>query len=221
MADWTTGGLWLAIIGSGLYHGVNPGMGWPLAVSAAMMGGGRRGMASALGALAFGHLLAMFVILLPFAALMTVVIWQREIRIAAGLLVIAAGVFLFIYRRHPRFIARIRPTQLAFWSFAVAAVHGAGLMIAPIYLGLCEPGDADAGHVAAAALIGANLRMAALVAAVHTAAMLAAGGAVAFAVHRWLGPQFIARSWFNLEIVWAASLVLVGVVGLAAALAGA
>ena len=29
--DWTPAGLWLAVIASGLYHGVNPGMGWPLA----------------------------------------------------------------------------------------------------------------------------------------------------------------------------------------------
>jgi hypothetical protein len=29
--------LWWAVIVSGLYHGLNPGMGWPLAVSAALM----------------------------------------------------------------------------------------------------------------------------------------------------------------------------------------
>ena len=36
-ADWTPAGLWLAVVASGLYHGVNPGMGWPLAVSAGLM----------------------------------------------------------------------------------------------------------------------------------------------------------------------------------------
>ena len=29
--------LWGAVIFSGIYHGINPGMGWPLAVSAALM----------------------------------------------------------------------------------------------------------------------------------------------------------------------------------------
>jgi hypothetical protein len=221
MAEWTSGGLWLAILGSGVYHGVNPGMGWPLAVSAAMLGGGRRGMMSALVSLAIGHLLSMTVILLPFAALMTVVVWQRDIRIASGLLVVAAGVFLLFNRRHPRFLARIKPTELALWSFAVATVHGAGLMLVPIYLGLCRAADVDTGHRAAAMLIGANVNMALLVAIAHTTAMLIAGGAIAFAVHRWLGPRFISRSWFNLEITWALSLVLVGAFGLAAALTGA
>ena len=51
-------------------------------------------------------------------------------------LVIAFGVcLLLVNRRHPRFLARIRPTQLALWSFAVATAHGAGLMLLPIYLG--------------------------------------------------------------------------------------
>ena len=29
--------LWWAVVGLGAYHGLNPGMGWPLAVSAALM----------------------------------------------------------------------------------------------------------------------------------------------------------------------------------------
>ena len=29
--------LWWAVIFSGVYHGINPGMGWPLAVSATLM----------------------------------------------------------------------------------------------------------------------------------------------------------------------------------------
>ena len=36
-APTTATALWGAVALSGLYHGVNPGMGWPLAVSAALM----------------------------------------------------------------------------------------------------------------------------------------------------------------------------------------
>ena len=133
-------GLWLAVIASGVYHGVNPGMGWPLAVSAGLMGKGRRDLIASLGPLGAGHFLAMAGILAPFAAMTALVAWQHEIRIGAGLLVIAAGVYLLIARRHPRFLARIKPTQLALWSFAVATAHGAGLMLLPIYLGICSCG---------------------------------------------------------------------------------
>ena len=49
---------WLAVVVSGVYHGLNPAMGWPLAVSAGLMGGGRRALVGALGLLALGHLLS-------------------------------------------------------------------------------------------------------------------------------------------------------------------
>ncbi|HZD26581.1 MAG TPA: hypothetical protein VE631_10005, partial [Alphaproteobacteria bacterium] len=110
---WTTVGLWLAVVASGLYHGVNPGMGWPLAVSAGLMGRGRRDVVAALGPLFGGHLLAMLVILLPFALMSALLEWQREIRIGASLAVIAFGVFRLVNRRHPRALARIPPTRLA------------------------------------------------------------------------------------------------------------
>lgn len=219
-AGWTTAALWLAVVVSGLFHGISPGMGWPLAVSAGMMGRGQRDLAIALGPLALGHFLAMTAILLPFAAMMTLIVWQAEIRIGAGLLVMAAGFYLLVWRRHPRFIARIRPTQLVVWSFAVAMAHGAGLMLLPIYLGLCRADALDAGHRAALELMTANAALALGVALAHTAAMIGAGGAVAWAVLRWLGPQFIARSWFNVHALWALTLILVGGWGLATGLAG-
>jgi hypothetical protein len=217
----TTAGLWLTVVVSGIYHGLNPAMGWPLAVSAGLMGRGRRDLLGALGLLALGHLLAMAAILLPFTLVTAIVRWQREIRIGAALIVIAFGLWLLVHRRHPRFIARIRPTQLALWSFAVATAHGAGLMLVPIYLGLCRAHELDRGHQAARVLIGGNLAVAMTVSAVHTAAMIVTGGLIAMIVHTWLGLRFLSRSWFNLDIVWAASLVVVGVVALTIAWADA
>ena len=211
--------LWLAVIASGVYHGVNPGMGWPLAVSAGLMGKGRRDLVASLGPLGAGHFFAMTGILAPFAAMTALVAWQREIRVGAGLLVIAAGVYLLVARGHPRFLARIKPTQLALWSFAVATAHGAGLMLLPIYLGICTAGEQDAGHQAAAALMRGKLGTAIAVSIVHATAMIVSSGIVAFAVHEWLGLRFISKSWFNLDAVWAQSLIFVGAIGLTSAAA--
>jgi hypothetical protein len=216
--EWTAASLWLAVVGSGIYHGINPGMGWPLAVSAGLMGRGQRDVIAALGPLALGHLIAMAGVLLPFAIMVSLVEWQREIQIGAGLIVVGMGVYLLINRRHPRFLARIRPTQLALWSFAVAMAHGAGLMLVPIFLGLCRAEELDAGHTAAMNLMGGNVGMAVAVSVVHAAAMIVSGGAIAWAVFKWLGPQFISKSWFNLDLVWAVSLILVGGLGLWSAL---
>jgi hypothetical protein len=218
-ADWTAAGLWLAVVASGLYHGVNPGMGWPLAVSAGLMERSSRALVAALGPLSIGHLLAMLLVLLPFALLVTLVEWQRQIQIGASLLVIGFGILRFVDRRHPRVLARIRPTQLGLWSFAVAIAHGAGLMLVPIYLGLCRASDLDRGDEAAGALINANLGMAVLVSVVHSVAMMMAGGFSAWLVYRYLGLKFVSRSWFNLDATWAVSLVLVGALSLAIILA--
>lgn len=210
---WTAAGLWLAVVASGLYHGVNPGMGWPLAVSAGLMEKSPRALLLALWPLSVGHLLAILMMLLPFALLLALAQWQREIQAAAALLVIGYGVFLLLRRRHPRALARIPPTQLGLWSFAIAIAHGAGLMLVPIYLGLC--GTTARAHEAAGPLVEANLGMAMLVAVVHVVATIAAGGCLAWLVYRYLGLKFVSRSWFNLDASWAASLVLVGAVALA------
>jgi len=193
-------------------------MGWPLAVSAGLMERSSRALVVALCPLTIGHLLAMLVMILPFSLLVALVVWQRQIQIAASLLVIGFGIFRLVNRRHPRLLARIRPTQLGLWSFAVAIAHGAGLMLVPIYLGLCRAADLDNGHEAAGALINANLGMAVLVAAVHSFAMIAAGGLLAWLVYRYLGLKFVSRSWFNLDATWAVSLILVGALSFAISL---
>jgi hypothetical protein len=217
--DWTPAGLWLAVVASGLYHGVNPGMGWPLAVSAGLMDRSSRALVEALWPLTVGHLLAMLLVLLPFALLVALVEWQRQIQIGASLLVIGFGIVRLVNRRHPRALARIRPTQLGLWSFAVAIAHGAGLMLVPIYLGLCLAADLDGGHKVAGALINANLGMAVLVSVVHSVAMITAGGFAAWLVYRYLSLKFVSRSWFNLDAIWAFSLILVGALSLSISLA--
>lgn len=206
----TAAALWGAVVLSGLYHGISPGMGWPLAVSAALMERRPSSLWRALGALAAGHFLAMAAILVPFGALMFLAEWQRQIQMVAAGLVIAAGIYLLVNRRHPRFLARVPPSRLALWSFLAAMAHGAGLMLVPIYLGICRSIDTDGGHAAASDLMSGNAGIAALVAIAHTMAMTLAGGAFAFAVYRWLGLQVLSRSWFNLDVVWALSLIVVG-----------
>lgn len=207
-------GLWLAVVASGVYHGINPGMGWPLAVSAALMQSRRGALLRALGALSAGNFMAMLGILLPFAAMTTLVVWEREILIGAALVVIGFGGWLLVNRRHPRFLARIPPSRLALWSFLVAIAHGAGLMLVPIYLGLCVPDDIDAGHRAASALFGQGLGLSVTVATAHTGAMILSGGAIAVAVYAWRGLRFLNKGWFDLDRVWALSLVAVGGIGL-------
>ncbi len=212
--------LWWAVIISGFYHGINPGMGWPLAVSAALMEKRHSALPIALIMLAVGHLLAMLAILLPFSVMTALVTWEKQIRVGAGLLVIAMGIYLLINRRHPKFLARVHPARLGLWSFLAAMAHGAGLMLVPIYLGIAGMHDTDMGHQAAGALMVGNIFNVLKVAIVHTLAMAFAGGVFATVIYFWLGLKFISKTWFNLDIVWAISLIIVGAFGVFSAYMG-
>lgn len=221
-----TGALWLTIIAIGLYHGLNPAMGWPLAVANGMAEQRAGAVFSTLLPLGGGHFAAMAVVLVPFAWLGWYVEWSRAIRLGAGALVLLFGIFKLIKRRHPRALARIRPTQLAWWSFLMATAHGAGLMLVPFMLGLCVTAPAggaatagDAGHATLMNyLVQSNLATAIAVAALHTLAMMLAGIGMAWAVYRYLGLRFLRRAWLNLDLVWGASLVIAGAAGLGMAL---
>lgn len=212
--------LWWAVAISGIYHGINPGMGWPLAVSAGLMERKHSALPKALSMLAFGHLLAMLAILLPFSFMTMYLTWATELRIGAGMLVVIMGVYLLINRRHPRLLARVHPTRLALWSFLAAMAHGAGLMLVPIYLGICSLDAGDTGHQAAQTLMSNNLLNALAVTLVHTFFMIFAGAVFAVVTYFWLGLKFLSQTWFNLDIIWAISLVLVGLFGIYSAYAG-
>jgi hypothetical protein len=225
METMTTTALWWAVIFSGIYHGVNPGMGWPLAVSAALFERKKSAMIKASAMLATGHFLAMIVILLPFSMMYFLVNNEREIRLGAGVLVIAMGIYLLINRRHPKILARIHPAKLGLWSFLAATAHGAGLMLVPIYLGICGllvlgESVSETGHAAAQVLMSNNITTAFLVAATHTFAMTFAGAAIAIFVYTWFGLKFISKSWFNLDLLWALSLITVGAFGVYSAFLG-
>jgi hypothetical protein len=218
-----TTALWLTVAGLGLYHGVNPAMGWPLAVANGMAE--RRGseVFATLLPLGGGHFLAIAVALLPFAWLSWYAEWSRAIRIGAGVAVLAFGAFKLIRRRHPRLLARIPPTRLAWWSFLMATAHGAGLMLVPFMLGLCAAPSSETGHGAVMAdvmayLARANLGTAVLVAAVHALVSILAGIGMAWAVYRYLGLRFLQRAWLDLDAVWGASLVIAGALGVGLAL---
>jgi hypothetical protein len=225
-----TATLWLTIVALGAYHGLNPAMGWPLAVANGMTARRDGAVFATLLPLGGGHFTAMAIVLVPFAWLGWYVEWSRAIRLGAGAVVLLFGIYRLVERRHPRALARIRPTQLAWWSFWMATAHGAGLMLVPFMLGLCGTAPAAAGAAPAAMPGGAghvrvmnylaqsSAATAAAVAGVHTLAMMLAGLGMAWAVYRYLGLHFLRRAWLNLDWVWGVSLVIAGAAGVGMAL---
>lgn len=220
----STTALWLTIIALGLYHGLNPAMGWPLVVANAMADRRARSLLATLLPLSGGHLMAMAVVLAPLAWLGWYVQYSRAIRIGAGVALLLLGLFKLLGRRHPRALARIPPTRLAWWSFLMATAHGAGLMLAPFMLGLCvatgpAPGATDMGHAAVMNYTAqSTLGIAVLVTVVHTLSGFIAAMGMAWLVYRHLGLRFLRQAWLNLDLVWGASLALAGAAGIALAI---
>jgi len=211
--------LWTGILVSGIYHGLNPGMGWPLAVAAGLSEQRRAAVTRTLALLAAGHLVSVIVVLMPFAVVTLLLDWGRAIRIGACVGLIGFAAFLFARPRHPRWVARIRPRQVALWSLAVGLVHGAGLMLVPMLLGLCgEGGIAEQSFVTINSGILASTGLVLAVAVAHTAALVAAGGLLAWVVFQFLGLKVLTHSWFDLSRIWAGSLALAGTLGLWSAL---
>jgi hypothetical protein len=211
---------WVAVVGLGAFHGLNPGMGWLLAVSNGMQARQARGVLRALPPIALGHLLAMSAALLPFALLGLYLERLRDIRVAAGVVLVAFGVYKLAAQRHPRFLARIRPTHLTLWSFLMATAHGAGLMLVPVVLDLCgSAAGAHAEHAVLTRIAAGNVGVAVNAATLHTVAMMLTGGAMAWVVYRFVGLRLLRTAWLNLDLLWAALLVAVGVLSIVMALA--
>jgi hypothetical protein len=205
---------WATILLLGVWHGVNPGMGWLFAVALGMQEQKGRAVWAALGPLALGHGLAVagavaIALVVGVALPPWVVRW-----VVAGLLV-ALGAARLIRHRHPRWAGmRVTPRELTMWSFLMASAHGAGLMVLPFVLRAASEratlGGAHAGHVIAGLGGGADLSVGLATTLLHTAGYLAVTGGLAGLVYGRLGLRFLRSLWINLDLVWGGALIVTG-----------
>jgi hypothetical protein len=202
---------WLALAGLGAYHGVNPGMGWLFAVALGLQEGKRSAVLAALVPIALGHEAAVAVAVIALRALEAVVGPQLvPLRLGAAALLVLFGAYKLLRPgAHPRWVGmRVKPPELALWSFLMASAHGAGLMLVPLLLGWHAESHAHAWPLAALGASGLLPDAAAVL--VHTLAMLGVMGAVALLVYERLGVTVLRRAWVNLDLLWAAAFVGVG-----------
>jgi len=201
-------GPWLGVVGLGVFHGLNPAMGWLFAVALGLHRQSRRIVLLALAPIALGHATAVALVALAFVAL-GLVAEPRLVSGAAGVALIGWALYHALYgsRHRVRVGMRTGLAGLALWSFLMASAHGAGLMLLPILVPLQRAGGA--GHHGMA---GAPLAVSLAAVGVHALATLVTTGAIAVAVYEWVGLAFLRRGWINLDLVWALALVVTGVI---------
>ena len=200
--------LWLAVAGLGLFHGINPAMGWLFAAGLGLNRKSERVVWLSLVPIALGHALAVGLVLVAVLALGFVVEPVPLQRLAAVVLV-GWGAWHAIYgRRHKlRVGMRTGLAGLLLWSFLMANAHGAGLMLVPAVIPLCLA--ASPAHELTAS---GSVPVALLALLLHTGAMLIAIASISIAVYRWIGVAFLRRGWINLDLLWAIALMVCGVI---------
>ena len=192
---------WLAVGLLGIYHGLNPAMGWLFAVALGLQQRRRQAVLGALLPIAVGHE-ASIGLVVGLAALTQVLDIADVVRPVGALALVAFGLYkLRKPQSHPRWVGmRVSARDLVVWSFLMSTAHGAGLMLFPIVLGLQVATHADdpaPGDIAAVLL--------------HTAAMLATMGVVAVVVYERIGVMVLRRAWVNMDAIWAVAVVAAGV----------
>jgi hypothetical protein len=94
----------------------------------------------------------------------------------------------------------------------MASAHGAGLMVLPVLLGsrTVEAAEPMSCHH----LAGVGPLTAFVATAVHTTAYLAVTGLIAWIVYSRSGLAILRKAWLNLNLVWAAALIVTSLVTL-------
>jgi MYXO-CTERM domain-containing protein len=209
-----TSGQILALIGLGAFHGLNPGMGWLFAVAIGLQERSASALLRALGPIALGHLASMAVVAVAITIGMSATTSQ-VVAIVGGIALTGLGLLLLLRRRHFRWVGmRLTAAQLALWSFLMASVHGAGLMLVPV---LTATSTMD--HHMPGMEMSVPVSQGIAAAAIHTAAMLAVAAGIALTVYHVLGLRILRSAWVNLDRVWAAVMVGAGGATVIAALA--
>jgi hypothetical protein len=189
----------LALFAMGAFHGLNPGMGWLLAVATGFQERSRAAVLRALAPIAAGHALS--------------ILATRTVAIGGGAVLVGFGLWRALSQRHFRWSGmRLTPLQLSGWSFLMSSIHGAGLMLVPV---LVAGGAGTAGHAhhpATTPLWGGFLAT-----AVHTAGMVTVAGCIALVVYQVVGLRILRSAWINLDRVWAFALVGAGIATVAVA----
>lgn len=201
---------WAALALLGVYHGLNPGMGWLLAVARGLQDQRRSSLVRSLVPIAAGHEASIAMVIVLVKILQLFLVPKVLPLLAAAALLAYGGLTIFRRTRHPRGAGmRMSARSLAAWSFLMSSAHGAGLMLVPVLLQL--PTHGGGPHID---YIPTSLIQGMAAASVHTGAMLLVMAVVALAVYERFGVGLLRRAWFNLDLAWAVALVTAGVVTL-------
>jgi hypothetical protein len=210
---------WLAVFALGLFHGLNPAMGWLFAVALGLQEQKRAAVLRALLPIALGHALSIGIIIAA-VLLARISLPHSALKYSAAAILFAFGLYRLFRSRHPNWVGmRVGFGDLTLWSFIMASAHGAGLMLIPLFLKSADAPLAAGpmsshmhsmssfgfGNVSSPSLLTGSI-------AIHTFGYLLATGSVAMLVYEKLGVGLLRLAWFNIDLFWMLALMIAGLV---------
>ena len=195
---------WGALFLLGAWHGINPAMGWLFAVALGLQRQNSRAVWQSLLPIAVGHVLAIGAVV-ALALMAGAAISLHYARWFVAVLLFGFGLFRLFWGKHPRWGGmQVGFRDLTIWSLLTASAHGAGFMLLPILLGMSAAQGDHMAHMQQSP--GGFAGVAAVL--IHTLAYLLVTGAVAWLVYTRIGLAVLRRAWFNVDRIWAISLIL-------------
>ena len=183
----------------GLYHGINPGMGWLFSVSIAMQKESTSKIFISHIPIALGHLASLAVTIFIYY-LISDYVSQKTTKIIFGLALIGFGAYKLLKKGHFNWVKmNVTNFDLFLWSFLMASSHGAGLMLIP---GFNYEGDHLIHHLEHFGFIALVF---------HTLAMLIVSMILAFTVYKVIGLRILRSSWINFDYIWSFVLIIGGI----------
>jgi hypothetical protein len=195
---------WGALLLLGAWHGINPAMGWLFAVALGLQKQTSRAVWESLIPIAIGHLLAIGMVV-ALALLAGTALPSRYARFFVAGLLLVFGLLRLFWGKHPNWGGmQVGFRDLTIWSWLTASAHGAGFMLLPILLGMS---GMHGGHGMHSPDLSSS-RAGFLAVMIHTLGYLLVTGLIAWLVYTRLGLAVLRRTWFNLDRMWAFSLVV-------------
>jgi hypothetical protein len=212
---------WLVVFALGLFHGLNPAMGWLFAVALGLQEQKRAAVLRALLPIALGHALSIGIII-GAVLVARISLPHSVLKFSAAAILFAFGLYRLFRSRHPNWVGmRVGFGDLTLWSFIMASAHGAGLMLVPLFLKSAHAPHGTAanptgphmhsmhgfgfGNVSSPSLLTGSI-------AVHTLGYLLATGLVAVLVYEKLGVGLLRHAWFNIDLFWMLALMIAGLI---------
>ncbi|NGX42364.1 MAG: hypothetical protein K940chlam7_00644 [Chlamydiae bacterium] len=183
----------LIIFGLGLYHGINPAMGWLLATSLGFQRKSTKALFVALVVLTLGHLLSITMVVLGYMELQKI-IPKPIVEWTVVFLLLTCGTYHLLRKGHRSWLGlQSSYLSVGFWSFLIATAHGAGVMLLP-FLADTEP----------------TFPVSALVIIIHSLGYLLTSSLAAVFIYSTVNLKLLKKSWINFDLIWAYSLLLTG-----------